>query len=315
MASKSSATVVYAALAGNALVAATKFVAALISGSSAMFSEAVHSVVDTGNELLLLYGMRRSQRSADAIHPFGYGRELYFWSFVVAVLLFSLGAGVTIWQGVQHLRSPAAVERAWLVYTVLGLSFLFEGASWYVSLRAFRAAKGDLGYWEAFRRSKDPPTFMVLLEDSAALIGIVIAAAGTGLAEAFSIPWLDGFASILIGIVLGLTATLVARETKGLLIGKRADPAVARDICAIARNVPGVVSANGALTVQLAPDQIVVALSIEFADELRTGEIERAVSRIEESVRSRYSQVTALFIKPQTPGAFERQRAERFVSP
>ena len=309
--SPSSTTVVYAALAGNALVAATKFVAALVSGSSAMMSEAVHSVVDTGNEVLLLYGIRRSRRSADTVHPLGYGRELYFWSFVVAVLLFALGAGVSIVQGVQRMHAPAPVERAGIVYAVLALSFAFEGVSWLVSLRAFRGAKGELGYWQAFRRSKDPPTFMVLLEDSAALIGIAIAAAGTLAADALALPWIDGLASILIGAVLAVTAALVARETKGLLIGERADPAIAAAIADLARAEPGVVAANGVLTVQMAPDQIVVALSIEFADELRTTDIERSVDRIEQRVKASHPQVTALFVKPQTPGSYELHRRER----
>ena len=307
----SSTTVVYAALAGNALVAATKFVAALVSGSSAMLSEAVHSVVDTGNELLLLFGIRRSRRSADAAHPLGYGRELYFWSFVVAVLLFALGAGVSIVQGIQRVRSPAPIERAAVVYVVLALSFAFEGYSWQVSLRAFRQAKGGLGYWQAFRRSKDPPTFMVLLEDTAALIGIVIAALGTFAAGALGLPWIDGFASILIGAVLALTSALVARETKGLLIGERADPAIAAAIGDLARAEPGVIAANGVLTVQMAPDQIVVALSIEFADELRTTEIENGVDRIEQRVKAQFPEVTALFVKPQTPGSYELHRRQR----
>ncbi len=304
----SSTTVVYAALAGNVLVAATKLVAAVVSGSSAMLSEAIHSVVDTGNELLLLYGLHRSRRGADVIHPLGYGRELYFWSFVVAVLLFALGAGVSVVQGVQRMLSPSAVEREGLIYAVLALSFLFESVSWYVSLRAFRTAKGDMGHWEAFRRSKDPPTFMVLLEDTAALTGILIAAVGTYFARALSMPWLDGFSSILIGVVLGLTAALVARETKGLLIGERADPAVADAICALARSESGVVSAHGVLTVQLAPEQIVVALSVEFADELHTRQIESALEQIERVVKTAYPQVTALFVKPQTSVSYERQR-------
>ena len=175
----SSKTVIYAALAGNLLVAATKFVAAAISGSSSMLSEGVHSLVDTFNEVLLLYGLRRSRRMPDPVHPLGYGRELYFWSFIVAVLLFALGAGVSIYEGVQHMLKPAPIHNPTVNYVVLALSLVFEGASWGVALRAFRAAKGDLSYWQAVRRSKDPPSFMVLFEDSAALIGIAIAALGT----------------------------------------------------------------------------------------------------------------------------------------
>jgi cation diffusion facilitator family transporter len=308
----SSKTVIYAALAGNLLVAATKFVAASISGSSSMLSEGVHSLVDTLNEVLLLYGLRRSGRTPDPVHPLGYGRELYFWSFIVAVLLFALGAGVSIYQGVQHMLTPAPIHNATVNYVVLALSFVFEGASWGVALRAFRAAKGELGYWQAVRRSKDPPSFMVLFEDSAALIGIAIAALGTFAADSLDRPALDGAASILIGLVLAFTASLLARESKGLLIGERADPRLAASIEALAISEPGVAGANGIITVHLAPQQIVVALSLEFDDDLRTPQIEAGVARLEQRVRERHPQVVALFVKPQTCRSFERSRRARF---
>jgi cation diffusion facilitator family transporter len=308
----SSKTVIYAALGGNLLVAATKFVAASISGSSSMLSEGVHSLVDTLNEVLLLYGLRRSARMPDPVHPLGYGRELYFWSFIVAVLLFALGAGVSIYQGVLHVLAPAPIDNASVNYVVLALSFVFEGVSWRVALRAFRAAKGDLGYWQAVRRSKDPPSFMVLFEDSAALIGIVIAALGTFAADSLDRPALDGVASILIGLVLAFTASVLARESKGLLIGERADPQLADSIEALAISEPGVAGANGIMTVHLAPQQIVAALSLEFDDELRAPRIEAAVADLEQRVRERHPQVVALFVKPQTPGSFERSRRARF---
>jgi cation diffusion facilitator family transporter len=308
----SSKTVIYAALGGNLLVAATKFVAASISGSSSMLSEGVHSLVDTLNEVLLLYGLRRSARMPDPVHPLGYGRELYFWSFIVAVLLFALGAGVSIYQGVLHVLAPAPIDNASVNYVVLALSFFFEGVSWRVALRAFRAAKGDLGYWQAVRRSKDPPSFMVLFEDSAALIGIVIAALGTFAADSLDRPALDGVASILIGLVLAFTASVLARESKGLLIGERADPQLADSIEALAISEPGVAGANGIMTVHLAPQQIVAALSLEFDDELRAPRIEAAVADLEQRVRERHPQVVALFVKPQTPGSFERSRRARF---
>src|SRR4051794_30376166 len=194
--------VIYAALAGNLLVALTKFAAAGWTGSSAMLSEGVHSVVDTSNQILLLYGISRSSKPPDAVHPLGYGRELYFWSFIVALLIFSLGAGVSLYQGVVHVRRPQPIEDPLVSYAVLGLSLVFEGVSWAISLRQFRAAKGGLGHYEAFRRSKDPPSFMVLLEDSAAIAGIAIAALGTFAASALDMPRADGVASILIGVVL-----------------------------------------------------------------------------------------------------------------
>lgn len=304
-ANSSSKNAVYAALIGNFLVAITKFVAAALTGSSSMISEGVHSLVDTGNEVLLLYGYYRSSLAPDQRHPLGYGRELYFWSFIVAVLLFALGAGVSIYEGVTHIARPGPVENVGVNYIVLALSFMFEGASWWVALRSFRAAKGPLGYWEAFRKSKDPPSFMVLFEDTAALIGIAIAAAGIFAADRLQMPELDGIASVLIGSVLAITAAILARESKGLLIGERAGEGISASIIAIAESEAGVMGANGALTVHLAPDQIVAALSLEFADHLRTPEIEASVVSLEVRIRAKHPQVVALFVKPQTRHTFE----------
>lgn len=213
--------VVYAALIGNLAIALVKFVAAYITNSSAMLSEAIHSVVDTLNEVLLLYGMKKSQQPPSASHPFGYGRELYFWAFIVALMVFALGAIVSIYQGIQHVRNPEEMINPSLNYIVLIVAILCEGASWLVALKAFRKTKGQQGYFEAFRRSKDPTTFTVLFEDSAALCGLFIALIGIYLAHRLNIPELDGVASILIGIVLAISAILLGRETKGLLLGKR----------------------------------------------------------------------------------------------
>jgi len=308
----SSKSVVYAALAGNVLVAVTKSVAAAMTGSSANLSQAVHSLVDTVNEVVLLYGYRRAARTPDPVHPLGYGRELYFWSFIVAVLLFALGAGAAVYEGVLRVITPEPIQGALINYIVLGLSFVFEGLSWHVALRAFRAAKGNLSYWQAFRKSKDPPAFMVLFEDSAALIGIVIAALGIFAADTLQMPIFDGGASILIGLVLAFSASLLARESKGLLIGERADERIAASIESLACEEPEVMGANGILTVQLAPNQIVVALSLEFADELRTPQIEASVFRLENRIREQHPQVMALFVKPQTQGSFDRSRRDRF---
>jgi cation diffusion facilitator family transporter len=311
-ANSSSKKVIYAALAGNLLVAITKFVAAASTGSSSMMSEGVHSLVDTGNGALLLYGYHRSSRRPDPMHPLGYGRELYFWSFVVALLLFALGAGVSIYEGVTHIARPASIENVRVNYIVLAVSFLFEGISWLIALRTFRAAKGRLGYWEAVRKSKDPPSFMVLFEDTAALIGIAVAAVGIFAADNLQMPALDGVASILIGAVLAITATLLARESKELLIGERAGESINSSIIALARDEAGVEGANGAITVHLAPDQIVVALSLEFADELRTPQIENCVVALEKRIREKHPEVISLFVKPQTRRTFENARGERF---
>ena len=303
---------VYAALIGNVLVAATKAVAAAWTGSASMASEAVHSFVDTTNEVLLLYGMRRSEQTPDPVHPLGYGREVYFWSFVVALMIFALGAGVSIWQGVAHIRAPERITDPVVNYVVLGLALLFEGGSWWVSLRQFRAAKGDLGYYEAFRRSKDPPSFMVLFEDSAALVGIVLAALGTFAATRLGLTVLDGVASVLIGIVLGGVALLLARESKSLLIGERAHRSLGESILRIAAAHPGIVTANGVLTMQMGPHQTVAAVSVDFDDALRTREIEAAVIAIEREVRARHPDVVALFVKPQTDATFRQAVARRY---
>ncbi len=306
---------VHAALAGNVAVAVTKLVAAVLTGSAAMFSEAVHSVVDCGNEGLLLYGYRRAARRPDTVHPLGFGRELYFWSFIVALLLFALGAGVSIYQGIRHVLEPEPAGRLGVAYAVLALSFLFEGGSWLVAWRNFKAARGTLGFWAAFRQSKDPPSFMVLFEDSAALVGILIAAAGLFCADLLDMPRLDGVASILIGLVLAGVALLLAIESKSLLIGERATPALVEAICRIAAMEPGVVHANSAITAQLAPDQAMVALSIEFDRALDAGAIERCVAAIETRVREAHPDVVALFVKPQTLGRFEAARRLRFSEP
>lgn len=301
--------VIYAALAGNLCIAIAKFVAAGLSGSSAMLSEGVHSLVDTINELLLLYGLRRSEQKPDTVNPFGYGRELYFWSFIVALLVFAAGAGVSAYEGIQHIRNPEPATNHLISYTVLGISIVFEGASWWIALREFRAAKGKLGYFEAFRRSKDPTTFTVLLEDSAALLGLGFALIGLVAAQLLDMPVLDGVASLCIAGVLAVTAFLLARETKGLLVGEPAHPSVAKRILAVANTDPDLRGANGVTTMQMGPDQVVAMLSAEFEDDRMTPQIEACITRIEKAVKQEYPELVALFIKPQTPEVFRARRA------
>lgn len=305
----SSKKVIYAALIGNFLIAITKFVAAAWTGSSAMLSEGVHSLVDTGNEILLLYGLHRSAKPPDRAHPLGYGRELYFWTFIVALLIFGLGAGVSFYEGVIHIRHPEPVESPRVAYVVLGLSLLFEGASWWIALKEFRKAKGTLGYLAAVRQSKDPTTFTVLFEDTAALAGLLIALAGVIAAQYFAMPELDGAASLGIGAVLAMTALMLARETKGLLIGEAAHVRLQEAVLAIAQSDPAIERANGVVTVHLAPNQVVAALSAEFSDELRTPDIESCVTRVEAKIRQAHPEITTLFIKPQSAGTY-RHRLE-----
>ncbi|PBB30483.1 cation transporter [Mesorhizobium sp. M1A.F.Ca.IN.020.06.1.1] len=300
--------VIYAALAGNVAIAMTKFAAAFFTGSSAMLSEGVHSLVDTGNGALLLYGMRRAARPPDRTHPLGHGRELYFWSFIVALLVFALGAGVSFYEGVIHIIAPEPVVNAKVNYIVLGLSFLFEGSSWLVALKEFRQQKGKQGWFQAVRRSKDPSVYTVLFEDSAALLGLVVAFAGILTSELLAIPELDGAGSIGIAVILGATAIFLARESKGLLIGEPASPEVQRKVLAIAQEEPAVQRANGILSVHIGPEEIVAGLSIEFEDHLTAPEIEACVERLEARLKSDMPEITRLFVKPQATGTWERRR-------
>ena len=308
----SSQKVIYAAIAGNLLVATTKISAAIWTGSSAMLSEAVHSVVDSGNSILLLYGLHRAKRRPDHDHPLGYGREIYFWSFVVAVLVFALGAGVSLYEGIAHVLDPQPVQDEMVVYAVIGASAVFDGATWWISLRSFRKRTRYRDLFKAVRNSKDPPSFMVLFEDSASLIGLFIALLGTYLSVHLGLPILDGVASILIGLVLATTAALIARETKGLLIGEAADPTIVDSIMRLAKDMEGVAHANGVITIHLAPQQIVVALSLEFADELKTPEIEVKVIELERRLRQLHPEVATLFVKPQSSLGFNVAVLRRF---
>lgn len=306
----SSRLVVYAALAANVGIAIAKFIAAAVSGSSAMLSEGVHSLVDSINEVLLLHGLRRSQRRPDRQHPLGFGRELYFWSFIVALLVLALGAGFSLYEGVNHILSPEPLRDPTLNYIVLAVGVIFEGASWWLSLKSVQRKKGKLGYFEAFRSTKDPTTFSVLFEDSAALVGLAIAAVGVYLSHALNDPRLDGWASIGIAVVLALASAMLARESKALLIGEPAQPHLLADVCGIAGKVEGVEAVNGVLTVQVGPDHVLVALSAAFDDRLTTVEIEQCVRTIEARTKEAKLPIVALFIKPQTPESWRERLRE-----
>ena len=309
-AQKGSSLVVYAALIGNFLIAITKFVAAAFTGSSAMLSEGVHSFVDTGNELLLLYGMNRAARPPDLTHPLGHGRELYFWSFVVAVLIFAIGAGVSAYEGVMHILTPEEIDNPTANYIVLGLSAIFEGVSWTIALREFNREKGPLGYLDAIKKSKNPTTYTVLIEDSVALIGLFLAFIGILAAQLFDDPRLDGAASIAIGLLLAAVAAFLARESKNLLIGEPALPEVRDAILRIASADKAIRRVNGVITVQMGPDQVIAALSAEFADHLSADDIEACVERIEAAIRDETPEVTTLFVKPQSHGVWEEKLDE-----
>lgn len=291
--------VVYAALAGNTLIALCKFAAASWTGSSAMLSEAIHSLVDTGNQGLMLYGLKRSKRPADERHPFGYGAEIYFWSFVVAILIFAVGAGVSIYEGIDKLRHPHPVIDVWVNFVVLGAALVFEAGAWLVAYREFAKVRGRHGYFEAIVRSKDPTIITVLFEDTAAMLGLGFAAGGLLLAWLADIPQADGAASILIGLVLAATAAVLAYETKGLLIGERASPEVIAGIREIVAQQPGITSVNELLTLHVGPEDVLVTISVDFADRLSSVDVERAVTDLETAIKRRFPHVTRVFIEAQ----------------
>ena len=287
------------AFAANLGIAVSKFVAAAFTGSSAMLTEGIHSVVDSLNQVLLLWGRRQSRKPPDARHPFGYGRELYFWSFVVAVLVFALGAGVSIYEGVIHILEPEEAVSPGVAYAVLAFAFLLEGGSTLAAFREFRAAKGSLGWFQAVRQSKDPPAFIVLLENGAAMAGILVAAAGLALSQATGNPFFDGAASVVIGLILGVTALVLAIESKALLIGEAADPELVESIRAAADMEEGIVGVGHIMTMHSAPDQITVVMSADFEDSITAGEVERIIARIEARVEALWPMVKRLYIRPQ----------------
>ena len=300
MAGHSSKKVIYAALAGNGLIAVTKFGAAAMTGSSAMLSEAIHSVVDTGNQGLLLYGLKRADRRPDTAHPFGYGMELYFWTFVVAILIFAVGAGISIYEGISKLIAPHPVTDPYINYIVLALAMVFEAAAWWVAFKEFRRSKGALGFMAAVRESKDPTVFTVLFEDSAAMLGLVAAFVGIFLGDFYGIPELDGVASIVIGLILGATAALLAYESKGLLIGEGASAAVVAGIERIASTKSGIDRVNELLTMHLGPREVLLTLSLDFDDKLSAGQVETTISELETTIKSEYPEVTRVFIEAQS---------------
>ena len=291
--------VLIAALAANLGIAIAKFVAAAMTGSAAMLTEGFHSVVDSLNQILLLYGQKRAARPADATHPTGYGRELYFWSFVVAILIFATGAGLSVYEGVVHLRAPEPPQDPLIAYVVLVVSFLLEGASWITAVRGFAGAKGKQGWWEAIRSSKDPPAFIVLFEDSAALAGLAIAGAGIFLSHETNDGRWDGVASILIGVVLGVVAILLARESKDLLIGERASPELVAAIRKAIDMRPEVVRVGEVISVHLGPQSVFVATSVDFVDSVSAGAVEVLIADVEARLRNDWPQIGSVYIKPR----------------
>ena len=296
------------AFGANLGIAAAKFVAAAITGSSAMLTEGVHSVVDSTNQLLLIWGRRQARKPPDHFHPLGYGRELYFWSFVVAVLVFALGAGVSVYEGIIHIAYPEEAVSPLIAYTVLLIAFLLEGGSTWAAFVEFKEAKGSLGWWEAVRRSKDPPNFIVLLENGAAMAGIVTAALGVFLSQLTRNPFWDGAASVIIGTILGITALWLARESKGLLIGEAADPEIVRGLRKLTAGKEGVVGVGHVMTIHSAPDIITAMINVDFRDDMLAGKVEQVVRDVEDEARENWPEVHRVFIRPMQNAASERKK-------
>jgi len=298
----SSKKVIIAALIGNFLIALTKFMAFFVTKSSAMLSEGVHSVVDTGNQILLLYGMHRAKKPADEQFPFGHGKEVYFWGFIVAIMIFTVGAGVSIYKGIHHLLHPTTIQNPTLNYIVLACAMLFEGAAWYFALTEFTKTKGKWGYLEAVHRGKDPSMFVVLFEDSAAMLGILVAFVGILLSQITGNPYYDGVASVIIGLILAGTAAWLAYEIKGLLIGESARPEIVKGVKEIAKSYPKIKHVNEILTLHMGPDFILLNLSVDFADSLLAGDLEDTISRLDRQIKQAYPKIKRIFVEAEARG-------------
>ena len=294
---------IYAAIVGNGLIAVTKFIAAGVSGSSAMLSEAVHSLVDTGNGFLLLLGLRRSKRPPDRAHPFGYGKEVYFWTLVVAMLIFAGGGGVSIYEGIKHLVHPSELGDPTIGYIVLGLALVFEGFALTVAYREFRGSIGDTPLWPAIRKAKDPTAFAVLLEDSAAMAGLLVALAALWLGTTTGNRYVDGGASVLIGLILVFVAAVLAWESRGLLVGEAGTPHDVDAVRDAALNDRDVESVTRVRTMHVGPNSILASIDVRFRRGLTSAEIEAAVDRVEQAVRARVEHVQYIAVEAESGDA------------
>jgi cation diffusion facilitator family transporter len=290
-----SKTAIVAAIVGNLMIAATKFVASFFTGSAAMLSEAIHSLVDTGNGALMLLGVRKSRKPADEEHPFGHGRELYFWTLIVGILIFALGGGMSIYEGITHLRHPTPTENIVWSYAVLGLAVVFEGTSWYFGWKAFSAERGKQGVVEAIHTSKDPTSFTVLLEDSAALLGLLVAFAGIWLGRRLGVPALDGVASIVIGALLCAVAVLMVYESKGLLIGEGLDRETLKELSALVAADPDVEHVQHLYTIYQGAHTVLLTIELRFRNTISALDVRRAVRRLKENVCARYPDIKQVF--------------------
>jgi len=291
---------IYSALGANLLIALTKFTAGHFSNSASMIAEGIHSLVDTTNQLLLLLGIRRSKKAPDAAHPFGYGKELYFWSFIVSILIFGLGGGLSIYQGIIHMIDPEPLGNPTISYIVLSLSIVFEGASLIVAIKSFNASRGNLGWWDAVVKSKDPSSFLVLFEDAAAVAGLFIVGICIFLSHRLNLPVLDGLASLLVGLLLVAVSAILARESRSLLMGEGIAPETKASICGLVEQYPAVQKVKQILSTYQSPEEVVLMLILVFNEQLTTSDINSAIDEIREKVKYKYPFVRFVIIQPET---------------
>lgn len=288
---------IYSAIAANIGIAISKFVAASFTGSSAMMSEGIHSIVDTGNGLLLLLGIKKSKQKPDEMHPFGSGKSLYFYSLIVAVLIFSIGGGMSFYEGIMHIKHPEPLTDPFWNYIVLGIAMLFEGASLVLAIKKFPYRPQKQSLWEAIKMSKDPSSFAIILEDSAALIGLFVAGLGVYLGHSFNNPYFDGAASIIIGILLATIAVLLANESKGLLLGESAHPYIVENIAHLVSENSNIRSAGKPLTMHFGPNEILLALDVQFVKGLSANEVEKTIADLEKKISQQHPAINRIYIE------------------
>ncbi|PRY40116.1 cation diffusion facilitator family transporter [Spirosoma oryzae] len=293
---------IYSALAANLGIAATKFIAASVTGSSAMISEGIHSLVDTLNEILLLIGIKRSHKPADANRPFGYGKELYFWAFIVSILIFGIGGGVSFYEGITHLQHPKSIEDPYWNYVVLGIAFALDGTSFVTALREFNRQRGTTPFWSAVKGSKDPSTFVVLFEDASDLLGLIVAFLGVFLGHQLNNPLFDGIASIIIGLILTAVSLMLARESRSLLMGESMSQETLERIVTMIEADPAVSAVLESPSMYMAPEEVFLILVIDFNDRLTIDDINRTIPAIRQTIRQQFPLVKRIIIEPGVAG-------------
>ena len=298
---------VYSALAANLLIAITKFIAASVTGSSAMISEGIHSLVDTSNEVLLLLGIRKSKKPADSKRPFGYGKELYFWAFVVSILIFGLGGGISFYEGVTHLQHPSEITNPSWNYVVLATAFVFDGISFITARKEFNRQRGSIPFWRAVKLSKDPSTFVVLFEDAADLLGLLVAFLGVYLGHQFNNPYFDGIASIMIGVILTAVSLLLTRESRSLLMGESVDENILKRVAVITeadKSVAKVIATP--LSMYMGPEEIILLMPIVFHADVTASEVTESIDRIRSVIQAEFPSITKIFIQPEADESDEK---------